>query len=263
MKRCPAPRIFIILLWGGVTLCIPAPGSATELKLLEFAGSYQVKISGPIDPSAAERLRTMISEKNDFPSGLLIEGGAGDIVESMAIGRYVRQSMLTVTAGESCSNTCFLIWAAGVHRRARGDIDARVHTPDKDAVHAYLAEMEIPDDIVDNAISGTSTLLSDAAMKMTEHSRRHEQWLHDQCGAQTAQQELDWQAVQALKSMEDSLNAMGMGGNSMYTVSADTQQQAARAQEMSPEYREELKHKRTEISSCRAEVIAAARMDQF
>ena len=250
-----------MLFWTGFAMLINAPGYAADFKLIEFGGNYQIKITGPIEPGDNKKLRGVISEKGSFPSGLLVEGNAGDIPESMAVGQFIRKNMLTVTAGETCSNTCFLIWAAGVHRRARGDIDARMQAEDADTVRTYLADIEIPDDIIESALSGEQTILPGAVIKTLELSERHEQWLRKRCGELTQQQELDWQAIQALNSMEDSLNAMGMGGSSMYTVSADTQQQAARAQEMSPQYRDELKQARAENSTCRAEAITEARIN--
>ena len=178
-------------------LVMVSSGQAADIRIVGIGSSYQLKITGPVKPGDNDKIRVAITEKAAFPDALLVEGDAGDIAESMAIGNFVRNNMLAVTAGKNCSNTCFLIWAAGIHR-----------------------------------------------------------------GELTDQQELDRQAIQALQSMEASLNAMGMGGSSMYTVSAETQREAARAQEFSPQYREELQKNHAEISTCRKNVIAAVREEQ-
>jgi hypothetical protein len=237
-------------------------GQAADIRIVGIGSSYQLKITGPVKRGDNDKIRASITEKAAFPDALLVEGDAGDIADSMAIGNFVRKNMLAVTAGKNCSNTCFLIWAAGVHRRARGPIDARVITNDKTALRAYLTDMEISGDIIANALSPESALLTDTMIIASEYSPRHQQWLTEQCGELTNQQELDRQAIQALQSMEASLNAMGMGGSSMYTVSAETQRQAARAQELSPQYRDELQKHHAEISTCRENVIAAVREEQ-
>ena len=257
-------RISDLLLRIGVAILMFAgsSGQAADIKILGIGGSYQLKITGPIKPGDHGKLRAMITEKTGFPDGLIIEGDAGDIVESMAIGNFVRKNILAVTAGKNCSNTCFLIWAAGIHRRAHGPIDARVITDDEAQLRIYLTNMEIAEDVIADALSPGSALLTDATIIASEHSPRYLQWLTEQCGELTDQQELDWQAIQALQSMEASLNAMGMGGGSMYTVSAETQRQAARAREFSPQYHEELQENYAKVSSCRKNAITEARANQ-
>jgi hypothetical protein len=265
MNERPRPsRITVPLLRTTVfsILVMVSSGQAADIRIVGIGSSYQLKITGPIKPGDNDKIRVAITEKAAFPDALLVEGDTGDIAESMAIGNFVRNNMLAITAGKNCSNTCFLIWTAGVHRRARGPIDARVITNDKAALRAYLTDMEIGGDIIANALSPESALLTDAMIIASEYSPRHRQWLTEQCGELTDQQGLDRQAIQALQSMEASLNAMGMGGSSMYTVSAETQREAARAQEFSPQYREELQKNHAEISSCRENVIAAVREEQ-
>jgi hypothetical protein len=248
----------------GIAIITAAAGSslAAEIKVLGIGDNYQLKISGPIESGDTDKLRAAIAEHTAFPDGLLIESDAGDTTESMAIGHFLRDNMLTVTAGKQCSNTCFLIWAGGVHRKARGPIDARVIAADKDQLRTYLTDMEITEEVISKAASSEQAPLTDAMTDANEYSARHQQWLADQCGALTDRQERDRQAVQALESVEASLNAMGMGGSSMYTVSAETQREAARAREFSQQYRDELQKNYSEISGCHKNAIAFIRAEQ-
>jgi len=265
MNKCSRPsRIAAPLLRTAIfsILVMVSSGQAADIKIVGIGSSYQLKITGPVKPGDNDKIHVAITEKAAFPDALLVEGNAGDIAESMAIGNFVRNNMLAVTAGKNCSNTCFLIWAAGIHRRAHGPIDARVITDDEDQLRTYLTTMEIAEDVIADALSSESALLTDATIIASEHSSRHQQWLTEQCGGLTERQELDRQAIQALQSMEASLNAMGMGGGSMYTISAETQRQAARAREFSPKYQEELQENYAKISSCRENVITAAREEQ-
>ena len=265
MNKRPRPsRIAAPLLRTAICfiLVMVSSGQAADIRIVGIGSSYQLKITGPVNPGDNHKIRAAITEKAAFPDALLVEGDAGDIAESMAIGNFVRKNILAVTAGKNCSNTCFLIWAAGIHRRAHGPIDARVITDDEAQLRIYLTNMEIAEDVIADALSPESALLTDATIIASEHSPRYLQWLTEKCGELTGQQELDWQATQALQSMEASLNAMGMGGGSMYTVSAETQRQAARAREFSPQYHEELQENYAKISTCRKNAITEARADQ-
>lgn len=264
MNKYPRPSgttAWLLRVGIGILLLTAYPGQAADIKILAIGGSYQLKITGPIESGDHDKLRTTIGEQPGFPDALLVEGDAGDIAESMAIGQFVRRNMLAVTAGKTCSNTCFLIWAAGVHRQARGPIDARVIS-EEGTLRTYLTDMEIADDVISKASSSAPALLTDAMINAHEYSARHRQWLIEQCGALTEQHELDRQAIQALQSMEASLNAMGMGGSSMYTVSAESQREAARAREFSPQYREELQENYADVSSCRKSAMTTARKKQ-
>ena len=235
---------------------------AADIKVLDIGDNFQIKMSGPIESGDTDKLRAAITEHIAFPDGLLIESDAGDITESMAIGHFLRDNMLTVTAGKQCSNTCFLIWAGGVHRKARGPIDARVITADKDKLRAYLTDMEITKEIISKAASSEPAVLTAEMTGANEYSTRYQQWLADQCGTLTDQQDLDRRAIQALESVEASFNAMGMGGSSMYTVSAETQREAARAREFSPQYRDDLQKNYSEISGCHKNAIAVVRAEE-
>jgi len=262
-RKLRQPGISYLLLNIGIAIItiVGGPGQAADLKILRVGDSYQIKISGSIKAGDHDKLRAAITEKTDFPDGLLIEGGAGDIDESMVLGHFLRENMLATTAGKQCSNTCFLIWAAGIHRRARGPVEAQVNTDDEDTLRKYLTTMEITEDVIASALSSESAVLTETMISANEYSPRHGLWLTERCGEFTEQQALDRQAIQALQSMEASLNAMGMGGGSMSTVSAETQREAARAREFSPQYRDELNKKYAEVSSCRKKAIAVARAD--
>ena len=248
----------------GVTIIMIAGGTsqAADIKVLGIGDSFQLKIAGPIENGDLVKVRTTIEAKERFPDAVIIESESGDITESMSIGHFVRNNMLTVAAGKQCSNACFLIWAAGVHRQARGPIDARVITDDEDTLRTYLTDMEISEEVIAKTSSAESAVLTDAMINASKYSARHRMWLTEQCGELTEQQESDRQAVQALQSMEASLNAMGMGGSSMYTVSAETQREAARAQEFSPQYRDELQSNYAEISRCRKNAVNSARAER-
>jgi len=261
MKNIPVICLLCIVLFT-----IVWPVGAAEISVVEFGDSYRAKITGVIEPGDHDRLVAMVREKDDFPDAVQFDSVGGDVDESIAIGRFARQMMLATATGRNCDGACFLAWAGGVHRKARESMD--IHVPitepaQVDLARAYLADMEVPDDVIDKALGTTSTPMTPAQIiaAVGVNSIRHERWLAEQCGTLTSQQEKDWQAIQALKSMEDSLNNMGMaaGGQAMYNVDAGTQEQAARAQTFSAAHRDSVTQSRAKIKTCQNNVIAAAR----
>jgi len=256
----------VIHLFWITLITAPWPINAADISAIEFGGNYRIKIVGVIEPGDHNRLVTMIKEADDFPDALQFDSAHGDVAESIEIGRFARQAMLATTAGKNCDGGCFLAWVGGVYRKVHGPMDINVPGTDSALaghVRAYLADMEVSDDVIDKAL-GTSSEPMTPEQIITiigANSIGHQRWLAEQCGTLTPQQETDWLAIQALKSMEDSLDNMGMamGGNSMYAVGAETQEQAARARTFSPDYRDTVIRSRAKIATCRNNAITGAR----
>jgi hypothetical protein len=123
--------------------------------------------------------------------------------------------------------------------------------------------MEIPDTVIAIVfdIDAGPLAAEQISAAVDRSSPRQQSLLAGRCGELTLQQADDRRALQALDAMQDAMDNMGMGGNSMYALDPDTQQKAARAGAFPPEYREELKQTYARIKTCRSEVIAEARAE--
>jgi hypothetical protein len=239
---------------------------SAEVTASGFGNTHRVAITGDIVSGDRARLVALIETRDGFPATVILDSTGGDVVEAMAIGEFLRRAMLTTTTGHACDRACFLAWAGGVHRATRTPMDIRLLPADTGQgtqVRKYLERMEIPDAVIamvfDTEAGPVAAEQLSAAVGRT--SPRQQSWLADRCGELTLQQADDRRALQALDAMQDAMDNMGMGGNSMYALDPDTQRKAARARAFPPEYREELKQTYARVKACRSEVVAEARAE--
>lgn len=217
-----------------------------ELTVVEFGVGYRIRVTETISDGTAAALVELVNERGSFPDALLLSAAGGEIAAGMEFGRFIRSAMLPVSAGRSCGEACMLAWAGGVRRNTRGPLPLSAAAADETTL-AYLAEMGAtqPDLATSPTVPGT-----------------HLRWLTENCGSLNEQQRADLEAARALQAMEASLDAMamgGMGGQSNYTVDADTQRAAARAGAVPLERRAASLAAEREIDTCRARAIAEVR----
>ena len=257
-------RIFI-----GLPLALMLVGQvvdAADLKAIGFAGSYRIRVVGVIEPADPDRLIAMFVRRDGLPDAVYLESDGGDIRASMEIGRIIRQNMIPVDSLRACSGSCFLAWVGGVNRRAQGSMDiglTNANSSQRRLVRAYLEEMEVPEQVIVQVLDPAAKPMTQQEIVATtgENAPSHQEWIFEECGELTDQEITDWQSIQALKSLENSLASMGagIGDNANYNIGSETQRHAARAIGFTQEHRDEIDRKYTRVKSCENRLIADAR----
>jgi hypothetical protein len=268
----PASTVRSVIMSLLVASTVFSTAGAAEFRQLKIGSDYQLRISTTVIPGDHDRLVELIDAQGNYPDAIQVDTTSGDVAESMRIGHYIRNRMLSVAAGKSCANTCFVIWAGGVLRQANGPVNVRIAPGQvsQESVETYLTDMEIPAAIIATALSRDSADDPVVPVEIVTagfgaYSPAHRQWLAERCGELTTSEEQDLNAIRALKSMEDSLNAMGsgMGGNAMFTVSAETQQLAARAREIPEDARLALQQQAEDHRRCQKTRVTTARKQAY
>jgi hypothetical protein len=250
---------------GLAALLTVGPATGQEIRVIDSAGDYLLKLDGTIKSGDRLSLINTIQQQNAFPQAIQLEATGGDVAEAMAIGRFVRNGMLATAAGDRCDGACFLVWVGGVRRQHRAGMNIALDgldPADADQLRNYLFEMEVSERLAAKILHGTETELSAEQIgeQIGDHSPAYREWLESSCGGLTRQEFDDWQAINALNAVEASLGSMGMGGgNAAYNVDPQTQQLAARAREMTPEEKAAVTDKQDLITQCQEKAIGDAR----
>jgi hypothetical protein len=248
----------LILLTGAV------PGFTADIGIHGAGELSLARIDGPIEAGDFERFRSAVMGAEKFPDNLNLDFAAGDVTESMRIGRFAREAMLSVSAGRKCSGVCFLTWTGGTIRNARRPMDIRVTVDDPsqaDEIRAYLAEMNVPPEFVEQVFDADAEPIAPDALlsAIGRRDQDYEAWLIEKCGAMTAEHDRDRRAIEALIALESAMARMGMGGGSTYALDPETQSEAARAGGLSEEYRKQVTGAYARLQACRTQAVAEAR----
>lgn len=250
-----------------LALTLPAgAGWTAEVSGVEFGHMFVLKLKGEIEPGDLEALTGQLKAHGQPPDALQIESPGGDPATAMAIGRFARESLLSVTAGRVCQGACLLTWLGGVGREVVGPIDAAGALTDSPELRAYLAEMEVPDAGIQILLAPRGEVLipTRAIELFGRNSPGYTAWLAKQCDQLSEEKQRDWENIRALQAMEDSMSSMGMGGaNAMYVMGPEVQAQAAAARELPPLYVEDLIATNAEITRCRRAAVSRAREDRW
>jgi hypothetical protein len=247
-----------------LTLLVPTVDAA-DLRAISFAGEYRIRIVGSIAGDDPDRLLSMFERRDGFPVSIYLESTGGDIDASMELGRIIRQNMIRVDSLRACSGACFLAWVGGVDRISQGAMDIRLSTNSAQTrdVRTYLEQMEVPEPVIMLVLTpGAEPMTPQEIVAATgENAQSHRNWIMEACGDLTDQEVTDWESIQALKSLENSLASMGagIGDNANYNIGSDTQRHAARAIGFTQEHRDEVDRKYTRVKSCEKRIIADAR----
>ena len=245
-------------------LCLPPDLSAADIDVLRFAGKSQLRLQGTIQAGDASRLLELFRGTEPFAGAMQLDSPGGDVNEAMALGRLVRSAMLATNSIRACDGACFLIWVAGVERRARVPMSPGIsHADGEEIVRAYLAEMEVPHEVAGLVVGSRNAgrLSPEVAVEMTgERSSEHQAWLALKCGALDEEERQNLAALEALVAMEGSMRTMG-GSSAADTLDADTQRLASEARLISPEDRDALLAKDRELKSCQRDAINEARAE--
>lgn len=195
---------------------LPHTVQAADFIFLEDeCNGRQLMISGPIAPGDAGRFADHLWRMTggDLPAvqntetlwTLKLDSEGGDLAEAMAIGRLVRQTLITTevsyryarrldgvydiaqtsktlcidggdrlagcapgVAVADCTGACLLIWIAGVDRRAiEGRLGRHGLAADRAAITGYLGEMEVDAEQIEHLLETGNGTAADAAIPET------------------------------------------------------------------------------------------------
>jgi hypothetical protein len=255
-------RVPILLILTALTSAqSPAAQSVDSSQMAD----YVMTLKDQVKPGDYDQLIGSIRERNAFPVNIKLESAGGDVDEAIAIGNFLRTSMLSTTASSQCTGACFLIWVSGVKRNAFGELQIGPGPDlarDDPEVRGYLLAMDVTEASIDVLLADPKSLYTAEQMSglIEQIAPSYLDWLAEQCGGLTRQEAEDRDAVKALKLVEDSLNSMGMAGSSsMYTISPEIQQKSARAKAFTPEYRDSLLEKEKSVRECQVDAITTSR----
>lgn len=111
----------------------PALNSPPELLdeplKIELTGGGVLRLTGTIDPGAAERFEQEIAQRGEYVSTVLLDSPGGSVDDALEMGRLILEKELDtlVPDGALCASSCPLVFAAGHERIAGRDAAIGVH----------------------------------------------------------------------------------------------------------------------------------------
>ena len=192
-----------------------------EIRLDKNPFGNMIFFNGKIEKGDLSKLISSLKEEELIPSDLnplpeiRITSEGGSIDEALKIGKFIRSSLLPVTAVDHCYSSCFVILASSVDRRIFGKTSIGIHRPyyDKDyfsglsieeanykykklqnETSMYLIEMNVPRTIVDdmfNVSSDNIRILGNELDKILGRTPIYDEWIKSKCDELTVSEDND------------------------------------------------------------------------
>lgn len=202
----------------------------------------RINIVGEIQEGDLEKLEIALATASSRQTGISVSSPGGSVVEAMKIGRFLRDSLISITVNENaeCVSACFLIVVGATRRYLRAPVGIHRAYYSKDYysslspveaereyrsldrfVREYLAEMYVPEDVVAQMMatkSTTETYLSpdEFRSRIGTDSPAFEEWLIAKCGELTKQDFFELLAIGNRLQREENLtevNQLAPTGN--------------------------------------------------
>lgn len=96
---------------------------------IELGANGELRLTGTIDPGAAQRFADEIAARGEYVSTVLLDSPGGSVDDALQIGRLIRERGLStaVRDGQLCASSCPVILASGTERIAGRDAAIGVH----------------------------------------------------------------------------------------------------------------------------------------
>ena len=172
---------------------------------------YTVFLTGPIVRGDLKKIIAAVIPPATFPKYFTLDSQGGDIVEAMAIGRFVRETASGTLVTKNCASACVFILIAGVSRTAWPGAAVGLHRPyyeprefaglslsdaEKkykvlhDFSRRYLEEMEMPTAAIEKMFSISSDdiyyLTTKDNDRLLVQPSAYSEWIRAKCSPPTA-----------------------------------------------------------------------------
>jgi ATP-dependent protease ClpP protease subunit len=176
-------------------------------------------LTGPIVPGDFKKVIAAVMPPEKFPKYFTLDSPGGDIVESMKIGRFVRETATGTLVTKSCASACVFILIAGVTQTALDGAAVGLHRPIYDskefaglslpdaekkykllqaATRRYLEEMEMPTAAIEKMFSISSDdiyyLSRQEISRLLVGPSAYSEWIRAKCSPPTAS---EWKMFKA------------------------------------------------------------------
>jgi ATP-dependent protease ClpP protease subunit len=170
-----------------------------------------VFLTGPIVQGDLKKIIAAVIPPATFPKYFTLDSQGGDIIEAMAIGRFVRETASGTHVTKNCASACVFILIAGVSRTASLDAAVGLHRPYYEptkfaglslsdaekkykVLHEftrhYLEEMEMPTAYIEKMFSISSDdvyyLTTQDKDRLLVEPSAYSEWIRAKCSPPTA-----------------------------------------------------------------------------
>jgi ATP-dependent protease ClpP protease subunit len=170
-----------------------------------------VLLTGPIVSGDLKKIIAAVIPPATFPKYFTLDSQGGDIVEAMAIGRFIRETASGTHVTKNCASACVFILIAGVSRTALPSAAVGLHRPyyeprefaglslsdaEKkykilhDVTRRYLEEMEMPSAAIEKMFSISSDdvyyITTQDKDRLLVEPSAYSEWIRAKCSPPTA-----------------------------------------------------------------------------
>ncbi|MCA1806593.1 MAG: hypothetical protein LC687_01840 [Actinobacteria bacterium] len=251
---------------------------AAEMKIIK---GDNLLIEGEIEQGDYGRLVDVVVNYGKIPSAIAITSSGGDIVETMKIGRFIRQNHLYVFVIQPCDSACaFIAFSAvtriggevGLHRpyydpayfsKLNSEEASNKYKELDKEVRLFLAEMNVPTIIIDKIFSIPSSEIEQLKINAYnnlagESPPAQSEWLAARCGAFEENERQDYKYTSTLVAHQNNPDIE-------IDPAADfiIQSYIDAAKELPPGYRNYLYTKGKKIVDCENKAIDEERKNNY
>lgn len=189
-------------------------GHGMDVTRDEKRNEYTLYLSGTITAGDLRKIVAAVAPPAVFPKYFTLESPGGDMVEAMAIGRFIRETASGTLVLKHCASACVLALIAGISRSALEGSGVGLHRPYyeskefaglslpdaekkykalREATRRYLEEMEMPTETIEKMFS----ISSDDVYYLTPLEKErvlvppsaYSEWIRAKCSPPTAQEQ--------------------------------------------------------------------------
>jgi ATP-dependent protease ClpP protease subunit len=198
-----APKIFKIL----VFFLMPSANAQEFTKL----DNGIMRMSGEITDTTLVRFIYEYTSWEIPPLKFEISSNGGNVIEAMALGRFIRESRIPVAASGDCLSACFFIYMGGVERSVNRGGRLGLHRPyfnknfysnlttsEAERVYeenaqrsiSYLKEMGTPQESIERMFKTSSSSMfylspEESHDLLGDRAPFYEEWIFAKCGEPT------------------------------------------------------------------------------
>ena len=121
------PRLRSLLL--AVALTVAVPGYGMDVTRDEQRNEFTLFLTGPIVAGDLKKIVAAVTPPARFPNHFTLDSPGGNLIESMAIGKFIRETASATFVAKNCSSACVFVLVAGTSKNARDGAAVGIHRP--------------------------------------------------------------------------------------------------------------------------------------
>jgi len=237
---------------------------AADFRVEDGRGGYSISVEGRVRQGDLDTWTRIVKGKGEFPYSTYLGAVSGDAAELIRFGEMYRAAHLSITAVQDCNTECFIWLVGGVSRTVTTGISVTFAAIEPiEPVKHYLLAMDVSEPVVENLMESTAEQPVEITQEefnrdIGERPDGFAQWLLENCGEMSQQEQEDHKRVQSSSFLEilRIMQSQDPERTDLTPIIAKYEQLSVEADRFSEKYKQELINKWLAIRQCKADQVA-------